>query len=52
MTFLPLVSVAKNGDRLTVSIRQRYMARGHKRAYRWRIAGVFSLKELKKKEED
>lgn len=50
MTFLPLVRVAKSGDNITVLIRQSYKARGHSPAHRWRIAGVFSLAELKKKE--
>ncbi len=51
MTFEPLVSLTKSGDAITVSIRQKYHPRGQKAAYRWRLAGQFSLKELTKMEE-
>lgn len=50
MTYVPLVNVFKQGDRIVVTVRQGYMARGVKRAYRWRMAGWFSLKELKEEE--
>lgn len=51
MTFTQKVMVRKSGDRLTVSIRQRYHPRGCKRVrWRWRIAAVFSLRELRKEE--
>jgi hypothetical protein len=60
--FEPLVNVIKDDDRLTVLVRQKYWPRGIRRvgtyekpkkkkpSYRWRIAGVFSLSELKKEE--
>jgi hypothetical protein len=49
MSFVPQVKLERSGDRLTVWIRQKYHPRGlqYKTAYRWRLAGVFSLKELK-----
>lgn len=51
MSLVPKVKVEKDGDRLTVLIRQRYHPRGiEKVAFRWRIAGVFSLRELAKGE--
>jgi len=53
MSLVPKVKVEKDGDRLTVLIRQKYHPRGlEKPAFRWRIAGVFSLRELKKGETD
>ncbi len=67
MTFVPVVNIHKSGDRLTVTIHQRYNPRGavekviHYRlgdvavpriAHRWRIAGVFSLKELIDEEDE
>lgn len=67
MSFEPSVKIVKSGDRLTVSVLQKYFPRGlnreryegefpnikrirEKPRYRWRIAGVFSLKELRKEE--
>ena len=66
MSFVPLVGIHKSGDRLTVTVRQRYNPRGciekvihigpgidievPKIAHRWRVAGVFSLKELQAEE--
>ena len=48
---IPKVNVVKSGDRLTVLIRQKYHPRGcRKLAFRWRIAGIFSLRELAKGE--
>jgi len=53
MSHVPKVKVEKSGDRLTVLIRQKYHPRGiEKVAFRWRIAGVFSLRELVKEEKD
>lgn len=61
MSLVSKVQVVKSGDRLTVMIRQSYHPRGKgrfflcdqcerlrrkKASFRWRIAGVFSLKEL------
>lgn len=60
--FEPDVKIVKEGDRLTVMLRQKYWARGiretgtimkprkAKPSHRWRIAGVFSLAELKREE--
>jgi hypothetical protein len=52
MSFLPNAKVVKSGDRLTVLIRLAYHPRGltYLIAFRWRIAGVFSLKELMQEE--
>lgn len=51
MSLVPKVKIEKSGDRLTVLIRQKYHPRGIKKpAFRWRIADVFSLKELAKGE--
>jgi len=48
---IPKVKLHKSGDRLTVLIRQPYHPRGQtKLAFRWRIAGVFSLDEVSKDE--
>lgn len=53
MSLVPKIKVEKDGDRLTVLIRQKYHPRGlEKSAFRWRIAGVFSLRELAKGERD
>lgn len=52
MSFLPKVKLAKSGDRLTVFIRQKYRARGNAVCWRWRVAGMFSLRELKKEEKN
>ena len=51
MNFTPDINITKDGDRITISMKQKYMARGRKRAYRWRIAGIVSLKELIKREQ-
>lgn len=50
VAFLQEINVTKSGDIITVAIRQKYMARGVRVAYRWRIAGQYSLKQLKKEE--
>lgn len=65
MSLEPSVKIEKSGDRLTVLVRQKYYPRGKDRfflcdqcerlrrkkaSFRWRIAGVFSLAELKKGE--
>lgn len=52
MTFIPKVNLDKSGDTLTITVEQKYMARGVKKAYRWVIAGQFSLKELRRKEKE
>jgi len=68
MSFVPLVGLHKSGDRITVTVRQRYNPRGvaekvihigpgytrtvPRIAYRWRIAGVFSLRDLVVEEKD
>lgn len=51
MSFVPKVRLAKSGDRLTVFIRQKYHPRGCAAQWRWRVAGVFSLRDLKEEEE-
>ncbi len=49
--FLQEIDVKKSGDTITVIIRQRYRPRGgSKVAYRWRIAGQYSLERLKEEE--
>lgn len=47
--FLPEINVVKSGDIITVLIRQRYKP-GKKVRYRWRFAGQYSLKQLKREE--
>jgi hypothetical protein len=47
---LPKINVTKSGDIITVAIRQRYKPGGYGKAYRWRIAGQYSLEQLKKEE--
>lgn len=51
MTFVPKVRVTKSGDRLTVLVRQKYHPRGCAAQWRWKVAGIFSLRELKKEED-
>ncbi len=49
--FLQEINVKKSDDIITVLIRQRYKPRGGSTvAYRWRIAGQYSLKQLEKEE--
>ena len=50
MEFLPKIKVTKSGDIITVAIRQRYKPEGYGKAFRWRIAGQYSLEQLKREE--
>ena len=52
MVFAPQVNIVKYNDRLTVLVRQRYLARGKKSAFRWVYANWFSLKKLEQIEKE
>lgn len=52
MGFAPQVKYSISEDFLTIMLRQKYMARGVKLSYRWRIIAQLSIGELLKEFED